>query len=122
MDKLFEAEALDVFIVPAQMKKNRPGQVLNVLCKPENEQQISGIIFSSGMTLGIRKAELERSILPRQNIDVDSEYGNISVKLAIYGDKTLYFPEYEDVVKAARKTGKNFDEIYFEILKQIRKE
>jgi len=122
MESLLAKGALDVFIVPIQMKKNRPGQMLSVLCNIEDESKLADVIFSSGATLGIRRSRVNRWKLPREERIVRSKYGDVPVKLAYHGDKVLYFPEYEYVTRAAQKAQKNFDEIYFEIISQLRKE
>jgi len=122
MESLLTEGALDVFITPIQMKKNRPGHLLSALCNIEDESKLAEIIFSSGATLGIRRNRVDRWKLPREQKIVRSKYGEIPVKLAYHGDKVLYFPEYEYVSEAARKAQKNFDEIYFEIISQLRKE
>jgi len=122
MESLLAEGALDVFITPILMKKNRPGHMLSVLGNIENESKLADIIFSSGATLGIRRSRVDRWKLPREQKTVQSKYGEIPVKLAYHRDKVLYFPEYEFVAEAARKARKNFDEIYFEIISQLRKE
>ncbi|RKX20911.1 MAG: nickel pincer cofactor biosynthesis protein LarC [Candidatus Zixiibacteriota bacterium] len=122
MDNLFIAGALDVFITPIQMKKNRPAQKLSVLCPINKEVEMAGIIFSSGGTLGLRRSRIKRWLLPRQEKTVNTKYGEIPVKLAKFNEKVLYFPEFEVVARVASKFKKGFDEIYFEILGQLRKE
>jgi uncharacterized protein (DUF111 family) len=83
---------------------------------------MADIIFSSGATLGLRRSRVNRWKLPREEKIVQSKYGDIPVKLAYHGNKVLYFPEYEFVIRAAHKAQKNFDEIYFEIISQLKKE
>ena len=122
MNQLLKAEALDVFITPIQMKKNRPGQMLSVICEIDDEQKLANIIFESGCTLGLRRNIINRWKLPRQEKIVETRYGKIPVKLASFNDKLLYFPEYDSIAEIAGKTGKNFDEIYFEIISLLRKE
>jgi uncharacterized protein (TIGR00299 family) protein len=122
MNRLLEAGALDVFITPIQMKKNRPGQMLSVIYEPDDEKKLADIVFGSGCTLGIRRNQVNRWKLPREEKIINTQYGEIPVKLATYDNKLLYFPEYENVAEAARKYEKNFDEIYFEILSLLRKE
>ena len=114
--------ALDVFITPIQMKKSRPGQMLSVLCKIEDEEKMAQIIFSSGVTLGIRHKRINRLRLPRKEKTIKTAFGDIAVKLAYFNERVLYFPEFESVANAARQTGKSYDEIYFEIMSQLRKE
>ena len=122
IENLFMSGALDVFITPIQMKKSRPGQMLSVLCKIEDEEKMARIIFSSGITLGIRHKRITRLKLPRKEKTIKTAFGDIAVKLAYFNERVLYFPEFESVANAARQTDKSFDEIYFEIMSQLRKE
>jgi uncharacterized protein (TIGR00299 family) protein len=121
-NQLLEAGSLDVFITPVQMKKNRPGQMLSVICNFDDERRLADMIFGSGCTLGIRRNRINRWKLARKEIKVNTAYGEIPVKLANYDGKVLYFPEFDYVARAAAAHKKNFDEIYFEILSLLRKE
>ena len=119
---LLDKGALDVFITPVQMKKNRPGQMLSVVCKTEDEANLAAIIFSSGVTLGLRRQGIDRWKLEREEILIETQYGKLPVKLARYDDKILYFPEFEPLAEAAARAQKNIDDIHFEILSRLRKE
>ena len=66
MDRLLEEGALDAFGVPVQMKKNRPGTLLTVLCKPEDAARFSQVIFAETTTLGIRRRDEKRHTLARK--------------------------------------------------------
>jgi hypothetical protein len=65
MDRLFDAGALDVFLAPIQMKKNRPATLFRVLCKPGDVETMTDILFRETSTLGIREETVERHALPR---------------------------------------------------------
>jgi len=102
MDRLLEAGALDVFAVPVQMKKNRPGTLLNVLAKPEDADQITKIIFDETTTLGVRRREEQRQVLARRWQGVSTRFGDIRIKIAsLNGTVTSYAPEYEDCRRIA---------------------
>jgi hypothetical protein len=96
MDMLFADGALDVFWVPAQMKKSRPGTLVQVLCAPEQREKIIARILSETTSLGVRYHEVHRTALPRQTATVHTEYGSIEVK-RVQGPegKTRWIPEYE---------------------------
>ena len=97
MGRLFAAGALDVFLTPIQMKKNRPATLLCVLCRPARVDALSEILFAETSTLGIRRQDVLRTCLPREIRTVDTPYGPIRVKsgtLAWPGVKAA--PEYED--------------------------
>ncbi len=66
MDRLLEEGALDAFGMPVQMKKNRPGTLLTVLCKPEDAEKLTQFIFSETTTLGVRRREEQRQMLARR--------------------------------------------------------
>jgi hypothetical protein len=91
--------ALDVWMVPIQMKKFRPGTALHVICQPEAAAEIENMIFAETGTLGIRRRLVERRILDRQVETVDTAFGPIRIKSA--GEANLISPEYEDVRRAA---------------------
>jgi uncharacterized protein (TIGR00299 family) protein len=101
MDKLFAAGALDVTLTSIQMKKNRPGEMLSVLCRPQDADRLQWIIFSETITLGVRHKTCERICLPRTIETVATQYGPIRVKVARWGGLTHVAPEYDDCRIAA---------------------
>ena len=104
MERLFAAGALDVNIIPAQMKKNRPGQLLRVLLPLGLRERLIGILLSETTALGVRCLEVERVSLPRTIIRVQTSFGPIPVKVAQSpeGGSTVA-PEYEACRRAARR-------------------
>jgi len=104
MERLFEAGALDVYLTPIQMKKNRPATLLSVICEPEQVYDMSAIIFSETTSIGIRIDRRARICLEREIVSVETEFGPIGVKVARYeGDILNVQPEYEDCRAAAAK-------------------
>jgi hypothetical protein len=102
LDRLLEEGALDVFGLPVQMKKNRPGMLLTVLCRQEDVSKLTDLIFKETTTLGVREREEKRRILARKWITVGTRWGNIRLKVAsMNGTVTNYAPEYEDCRKIA---------------------
>ncbi len=102
MDRLLEEGALDVFGMPVQMKKNRPGTLLTVLCKPEDAEKLAQLIFSETTTLGVRRREESRQTLARRWESVSTEWGEVRIKIAsMNGTVTNYAPEYEDCRRIA---------------------
>jgi hypothetical protein len=102
MDRLLEERALDVFGVPVQMKKSRPGMVLTVLCRPEDAANITQFLFTETSTLGVRRREERRQVLTRKWVTVTTEWGDVRLKIAsMNGTVTNYAPEYEDCRKIA---------------------
>lgn len=102
MDRLFEEGALDVFGMPVQMKKNRPGTLLTVLCKSEHAEKLTQLIFSETTTLGVRRRDENRQTLARRWESVRTEWGEVRIKIAsMNGTVTNYAPEYEDCRRIA---------------------
>jgi len=110
--RLFEEGALDVFVTPVMMKKNRPGQLLTVLCEPGRAGAIADVVFRESTTLGVRVREERRMVLPRRVIEVKTRYGRARVKLARRpGGRVTAAPEYDDCAALAAKTGASIDEV-----------
>jgi uncharacterized protein (TIGR00299 family) protein len=104
MERLLEEGALDVFGVPVQMKKNRPGTLLTVLCKSEDADRLTQLIFSETTTLGVRRREESRQTLARRWESVRTEWGEVRIKIAsMNGTVTNYAPEYEDCRRIAEQ-------------------
>ena len=102
MDRLLEEGALDAFGVPVQMKKNRPGTLLTVLCKPEDASKLTQLVFTETTTLGVRRREEVRQTLARRWENVRTEWGEVRIKIAsMNGTVTNYAPEYEDCRRIA---------------------
>jgi len=102
MDRLLEEGALDVFGVPVQMKKNRPGTLLTVLCKPETAAKLTQLIFTETTTLGVRRRDEVRQTLARRWETVRTAWGEVRIKIAsMNGTVTNYAPEYEDCRRIA---------------------
>lgn len=102
MDRLLEDGALDVFGVPVQMKKNRPGTLLTVLCRPGDASKLTEVIFSETTTLGVRRRQEARQALARKWTAVPTRWGEVRIKIAsMNGTVTNYAPEYEDCRRIA---------------------
>ncbi len=104
---LFQAGAVDVFTQPIGMKKSRPGILLTVICPFDRLIECEQVIFTETSTLGIRRREEMRSILPREIQSVTTKYGKVRVKIArnnLHGDDRIINiqPEYEDCATLAR--------------------
>jgi pyridinium-3,5-bisthiocarboxylic acid mononucleotide nickel chelatase len=102
MDRLLEEGALDAFGMPVQMKKNRPGTLLTVLCKPEDLSRLTQLIFTETTTLGVRRRDEVRRTLARRWENVRTPWGEVRIKIAsLNGTVTNYAPEYEDCRRIA---------------------
>ena len=102
MERAVALGALDVFMIPAQMKKDRPGVLLTVLCRPETADATIEMLLVETTTLGVRYYEAKRRVLERTIETVETEYGPVRIKVARDGARTLHFqPEYEDCARVA---------------------
>jgi pyridinium-3,5-bisthiocarboxylic acid mononucleotide nickel chelatase len=97
MERLLAEGALDVFSVPVQMKKNRPGALLTVLAKPEDVNRLTKLVFAETTTLGVRRRDETRLVLARRWETVETSWGPVRIKVAnMNGSVSNYAPEYED--------------------------
>jgi uncharacterized protein (TIGR00299 family) protein len=102
LEKALAAGALDVFTTPVQMKKNRPGMLVTVLCKPEDEPKFHEMLFAETTTLGVRSYAAERRVLARQWETVHTAFGEVRIKVArLNGHIRQASPEFEDCRKLA---------------------
>ncbi len=104
MERAFAQGALDVFGTAVQMKKNRPGTLLTVLCRPADAQQLTKLIFAETTSLGVRMRQEARATLTRRHVSVQTKWGEIRMKLAnLNGSISNYAPEYEDCRRIAEQ-------------------
>ncbi len=114
MERLLSSGALDVYFTPAQMKKSRPGCLLTVIGRLEDEDHLAGIIFSETTTLGIRSRQERRIALKRTLDEVDTPFGPVRVKTAwdSGGHPLNRAPEYEDCRRRALEKGVSLSKVY----------
>jgi len=116
MENLLQAGALDVFLTPVQMKKNRPGILLSVIAQKETVANLLDILLEESTTLGVRVSERQRLSLPRLSHLVQTRFGKIRVKVAYKGNTIAKMrPEYDDCKKAARDCGVPIGLVYEEV-------
>lgn len=102
MERALESGALDCFFTPVQMKKNRPGVLLSVLCGPNEKDALMKLFFMETTTLGVRSYEVTRRALQRSVVRVETPYGPIDVKVAhLDGRVVNEMPEFEQCRQAA---------------------
>jgi pyridinium-3,5-bisthiocarboxylic acid mononucleotide nickel chelatase len=106
VERALAAGALDVFSTPAQMKKNRPGQLVTILAEPECVARLIDLIFRETTTIGVRTYEVRRKTLDRESVPVATPFGEIRMKLArMNGSILSATPEYEDCQRIAIERG-----------------
>ena len=105
MEALLDAGALDVYTVPIGMKKNRPGVMLNVLCRPESREKMVELLFLHTTTIGVRETRHDRYILRREEEIRQTPFGPVRVKRAEGYGVRREKPEYEDLRRIALEQG-----------------
>jgi len=113
LDRLLAAGALDAFYTPVQMKKGRPGVLLTVIAERERRTALEELLFAETTTLGVRWQEWDRTVLEREAVAVETEFGAIAVKIArrqgrIYNVQ----PEFDDCLARARVAGRPVKEVW----------
>jgi pyridinium-3,5-bisthiocarboxylic acid mononucleotide nickel chelatase len=103
-ERAFAGGALDVFFAAVQMKKNRPGVLLSVLCRPEERDQLMELFFQETPTLGVRTYEVYRKALERELVPVATPFGEVRIKVSRRNGRVLNFsPEFEDCRRLAEE-------------------
>ncbi len=110
-DALFEAGALDVLFLPGVMKKSRPGGQLQVMCVEPDLEKVQAAFFRSTLSLGIRRTRVERAVIPRAEGRINTDMGELEAKICLLDGVTYKTPEYEALVKLARKTGRSVAQV-----------
>ncbi len=107
MERALELGALDCYFTPVQMKKNRPGVLVSILCRPVERDGLREMVFAETTTLGVREYEVRRRALAREIVRVETIYGAIDVKVARLGGGSVanVKPEYEQCRAAALRAG-----------------
>jgi hypothetical protein len=119
MDRLFEIGALDVAWIPVQMKKNRPGTLLQALCTRERLNAVARCILSETTSLGVRYYEASRHLLERDHVTMESSFGRIPVKRIRHPQgEVRYVPEYEVCRRIALEKGLPLRTVYEAVMKE----
>lgn len=112
-ERLFEVGAADVWFAPIQMKKNRPGVLLSVLCPIEREDAVVRVLLRETSTLGVRVREVSRHEAKRETLEFESSLGPAAVKIKrLAGGPPAVAPEYEACARLARERGLPLLEVY----------
>jgi uncharacterized protein (TIGR00299 family) protein len=111
-ERLFAAGALDVFVVPVQMKKGRPGFVISVICETNKAGELETVFFRETGTFGIRRHTATRSKLHREAVTVETPWGPVQAKRGWRDGVELLTPEYEDCARIARQNNVPLRDVY----------
>ncbi|PKM90893.1 MAG: TIGR00299 family protein [Firmicutes bacterium HGW-Firmicutes-12] len=117
MDRLFEVGALEVFLTPIYMKKNRPGTLLTVISTLSDQQPLLDVILKESSTLGVRLRQEKRYKLKRESHTLQTPHGSVRIKLGSHENQINNIaPEYEDCRQIAKKSGLPLKQVYQEAL------
>lgn len=112
LEKLLAMEASDAWLTPIVMKKSRPATMVSVLCSPDKVEEMKAILFKHTTTLGIREKYVEKSLLRREEKEIETGYGKVRIKEAYYGGVCVKRkPEYEDCKALALKNNITIAEV-----------
>jgi uncharacterized protein (TIGR00299 family) protein len=113
LDRLLATGALDAFYTPVQMKKGRPGVLLTVIAERERRTAIEELLFAETTTLGVRWQEWERTVLDRESIAVETEFGSVAVKVGRREGRVYNVqPEFDDCLTLARAASRPVKEVW----------
>jgi uncharacterized protein (TIGR00299 family) protein len=119
MERLFEDGALDVVLIPVYMKKNRPGTMVQVICKETDRETVVRRILSETTATGVRHYRAERSKLPRKVKEATTSYGKVRVKeVSTRTGRPSVVPEFEDCKKIALEKNLPLKVVYETIVKE----
>jgi pyridinium-3,5-bisthiocarboxylic acid mononucleotide nickel chelatase len=122
-ERALAAGALDVFSTPVNMKKNRPGQLVTVLCDSASSRNLTELMFRETTTIGVRHSTVGRHTLQRENVIVQTPFGAIPVKIARLNGKILNaLPEYEGCRKAAMERSVPLKEVIAQAMGEFEKQ
>lgn len=112
LERLLAAGALDAHYQPVFMKKSRPAWELTVICCEEDRAKLEALIFAETTTIGIRRARMERTVLPRRRDVVHTAYGDVAVKRCLLDSGERCYVEYDSAAKLAQEQGLPLQDIY----------
>jgi len=120
MEKLLDEGAKDVFYTPIFMKKNRPAYKLSVICSESHKAGLESVIFRNTTSIGIRKVLMERAILERESITINTAFGPARVKVTTFEGEKSYSPEYEDIRNFCKNKDLPYGEVYESVMASVR--
>jgi hypothetical protein len=110
--KLLAAGALDVYSTAIQMKKDRPGTLLAVICRPQDRERLEEILFAETGTFGVRRHVVERSKRLRKSCQVETPWGKVAGKVGRFGTSLVFTPEFDPSAKLAAQYAIPLRDVY----------
>jgi len=116
------AGALDIFYTPIQMKKNRPGVLLTVLCAAGDADKFSELILRETSAFGVRRYTADRRKLKRELTNMKTSFGEVTVKIGKLNGKVVQIaPEFESCKRVATEAGVSLKQVYESAMNQMTK-
>jgi len=126
MERALESGAFDCWFTPIQMKKNRPATMISILCEKDKKEVFTELLYTETTTLGVRISEIKRDCLPREIVKIKTEFGEVDIKIARFGEKIVNAkPEYDQLREIALKSKiplKKIEKIVLEVLEKSKKQ
>ncbi len=120
MEKALEIGALDCWFTPIQMKKNRPATMVSILCNQEDKEKFTELLYTETSTIGVRIRMVKRECLKREIVQVETEFGEIDVKIAKYNNRIVNIkPEFEQLRTFEMESKKSLQKVKKIISKNI---
>lgn len=120
LEKLLDSGAMDAWLTPVLMKKNRHGNTLSVLCKNDLSEKLKEIIFLNSTTIGLREYTINKTVLKRVVKTIKMQYGEVRIKQSFFKGKLIrQKPEYDDCKKLAIEHDISIQEIEKEVLRHV---
>ena len=115
--------ALDILVLPGIMKKNRPGHRISLLCRPADRGRLARLLLEETGSLGVRLTEVERVVLPREEVERDTSFGPMRFKKAVLpGGRIRLTPEFDECAAVARKRGIPLLHVWEQALQEVKGE
>lgn len=120
LEQLFDAGASDAWLSPIIMKKSRPATKLSVLCKEELVESLKEIVFLNSTSLGIREYKVNKNMLKRDTVEIETEFGKVRIKQSYFNGKPVHSkPEFDDCRELAKKHNVTIAEIEKAVYKKL---
>ncbi|MDO4501872.1 MAG: DUF111 family protein [Coriobacteriia bacterium] len=113
LDLLLEAGAREAHCLPLVTKKSRPAWQVQVLCTEAERAELERILFEQTTTIGVRRCVMERTVLPRRSVQVNTPYGSLAGKeVVLPSGAARIYPEHDDVARVSREAGVAYQDVY----------
>ena len=120
LERLMSEGAMDVFFTPIVMKKSRPAYKVTVLCSMDDSERMTALLFKETTTIGVRRTVMEKVMMDRTVVEMETPIGKVDVKVCSIGDIRRYYPEYESLKLLCMEKGLSYPEAYSIVMSACR--